>query len=107
RVGLPGKQPRLQLAEVEEVVLAQRQGQGDRSPVGPSAAQEAHCLPDDVVGTPPAAPGPADDGHEPLREVAAWEGRRNDDQIAVKWQFTTADARIKLRRPDRSVHEWR
>jgi len=29
-------------------------------------------------------------------EVAAWESTRNERQIEVKWQFTTADARIKL-----------
>ena len=29
-------------------------------------------------------------------EVAAWEGARNERQVEVKWQFTTADARIKL-----------
>lgn len=32
------------------------------------------------------------------REVAAWEIKRNSDQKAVDWQFTTADARIKLKR---------
>jgi hypothetical protein len=32
------------------------------------------------------------------REVAAWEGERNERGIEVRWQFTTADARIKLRR---------
>ena len=32
------------------------------------------------------------------REVAAWEQERNERQVVVKWQFTTADARIKLRR---------
>jgi len=32
------------------------------------------------------------------REVAAWEEDRNERMVAVKWQFTTADARIKLRR---------
>jgi hypothetical protein len=32
------------------------------------------------------------------REVAAWEEERNERMIEVKWQFTTADARIKLRR---------
>jgi len=31
------------------------------------------------------------------REVAAWEEERNERQIGVKWRFTTADARIKLR----------
>lgn len=31
------------------------------------------------------------------REVAAWEERRNDQHVHVNWQFTTADARIKLR----------
>jgi hypothetical protein len=32
------------------------------------------------------------------KEVAAWEEARNERQVEVKWQFTTADARIKLRR---------
>jgi hypothetical protein len=32
------------------------------------------------------------------REVAAWEQGRNERQVVVNWQFTTADARIKLRR---------
>jgi hypothetical protein len=32
------------------------------------------------------------------REVAAWELERNERRVEVRWQFTTADARIKLRR---------
>ena len=32
------------------------------------------------------------------REVAAWEEERNERGVAVRWRFTTADARIKLRR---------
>lgn len=32
------------------------------------------------------------------REVAAWETDRNQSQTGVDWQFTTADARIKLKR---------
>ena len=32
------------------------------------------------------------------REVAAWEADRNISQTGVDWQFTTADARIKLKR---------
>jgi hypothetical protein len=32
------------------------------------------------------------------QEVAAWERRRNDAQCRVDWQFTTQDARIKLKR---------
>jgi DDE superfamily endonuclease len=31
------------------------------------------------------------------REVAAWEEPRNERAAEVRWQFTTADARIKLR----------
>ena len=30
-------------------------------------------------------------------EVAAWEGTRNADDSTINWQFTTDDARIKLR----------
>jgi hypothetical protein len=32
------------------------------------------------------------------REVEAWELVRNERQVGVNWQFTTADARIKLRK---------
>jgi DDE superfamily endonuclease len=32
------------------------------------------------------------------REVTAWEAKRNRAQVRVDWQFTTADARIKLKR---------
>ena|ERR1700722_15101771 len=32
------------------------------------------------------------------REVSAWEEDRNERGVEVRWQFTTADARIKLRR---------
>ncbi len=31
-------------------------------------------------------------------QVAAWEAARNDAKAAARWQFTTADARVKLRR---------
>ena len=30
-------------------------------------------------------------------EVAAWEEERNAEQVTVNWQFTTTDARIKLK----------
>ncbi len=32
------------------------------------------------------------------REAAAWEAERNAAQMTVDWRFTTADARIKLKR---------
>ena len=32
------------------------------------------------------------------REVAAWEQQRNTAVMKVDWQFTTADARVKLKR---------
>jgi DDE superfamily endonuclease len=38
------------------------------------------------------------------RAVAAWEEERNERQVGVNWQFTTAKARIKLRRLYPSVH---
>jgi hypothetical protein len=38
-------------------------------------------------------------GPEELRrEVGAWEEERNERGVVVQWRFTTADARIKLRR---------
>jgi len=33
-----------------------------------------------------------------IREVSAWESDRNSAEAKVNWQFTTADARIKLRK---------
>ncbi len=35
---------------------------------------------------------------ELLRELEPWTGERNDRGVGVDWRFTTADARIKLRR---------
>jgi hypothetical protein len=32
------------------------------------------------------------------KELESWEDERNDQQIGVNWRFTTADARIKLKR---------
>jgi hypothetical protein len=32
------------------------------------------------------------------REVAAWEKARNAEPVTINWQFTTDDARIKLRK---------
>jgi pyruvate formate-lyase activating enzyme-like uncharacterized protein len=32
------------------------------------------------------------------REAAAWEHRRNQEACSINWRFTTADARIKLKR---------
>ena len=32
-----------------------------------------------------------------IREVLAWQQERNDEVVKVLWQFTTADARIKLK----------
>jgi DDE superfamily endonuclease len=33
-----------------------------------------------------------------VKEAAAWEAQRNADRAKVDWRFTTADARIKLKR---------
>lgn len=32
-----------------------------------------------------------------IQEVAVWQERRNQTQTPIRWQFTTSDARIKLR----------
>ena len=37
------------------------------------------------------------DGETLEREVRAWNERRNREACTVRWQFTTADARVKLR----------
>jgi DDE superfamily endonuclease len=33
-----------------------------------------------------------------IDEVTAWQGRRNQNHAKADWQFTTADARVKLKR---------
>jgi len=38
-------------------------------------------------------------------EVAAWEQARNINESKIDWQFTTADARIKLKRLYPSIHD--
>jgi DDE superfamily endonuclease len=38
------------------------------------------------------------DGDALAREAAAWADRRNAARSTIRWQFTTADARTKLRR---------
>ena len=35
---------------------------------------------------------------EVARKVATWQQRRDRAKVTIRWQFTTADARIKLRR---------
>lgn len=37
--------------------------------------------------------------------VALWQANRNQAQVTVDWRFTTADARIKLKRLYPSIHE--
>jgi hypothetical protein len=36
-------------------------------------------------------------------EIAAWEEDRNTNPAKADWQFTTADARIKLKHLNRSI----
>lgn len=39
-----------------------------------------------------------DDKQHLISEVSAWEKERNENAFRVDWQFTTADARIKLKK---------
>lgn len=39
-----------------------------------------------------------DDQDRMSSEIAAWEQRRNEARSTIDWQFTTADARVKLKR---------
>ena len=38
------------------------------------------------------------------KEVEAWAKARNGSQVKINWQFTTADARIKLKKLYPSIH---
>ena len=71
----PGHGSWLNIAEIELSVLA-RQCLGERMEDKPTLA----------------------------RAVAAWEAKRNQGQRRVDWQFSTADARVKLKRLYPSVH---
>ena len=42
---------------------------------------------------------------EVVQEVSAWENERNQSGVTVDWQFTTEDARIKLKRLYPSYHD--
>ena len=44
------------------------------------------------------SPEPVADRPTMERCLAAWQHRRNSASVAVNWHFTTADARIKLRK---------
>ena len=39
------------------------------------------------------------------QEIAAWEEQRNQEGKSVDWRFTTADARIKLKRLYPSIQD--
>ena len=39
------------------------------------------------------------------RYVATWQTKRNQAQVTIDWRFTTADARIKLKRLYPLIHE--
>jgi hypothetical protein len=39
------------------------------------------------------------------QEIATWEQHRNTNESTIDWQFTTADARIKLKRLYPSTHD--
>lgn len=36
-------------------------------------------------------------------QIATWECSRNENNVGIDWRFTTADARIKLKRPYPSI----
>jgi hypothetical protein len=40
-----------------------------------------------------------------IRETEAWSLQRNNKQTTVDWQFTSDDARIKLKRLYPSIHD--
>ena len=40
-----------------------------------------------------------------IQEITAWEDRRNKASATVDWQFTTKDARIKLKKLYPSIEE--
>jgi hypothetical protein len=45
------------------------------------------------------------DTHTLKQAVTLWQTNRNQAQVTIDWRFTTADARIKLKRLYPSIHE--
>ena len=45
--------------------------------------------------------------HFHIKEVAAWQGSRNNKNAKVNWRFTTEDARVKLSRLYPTLDIWR
>ncbi|MBZ0199318.1 MAG: hypothetical protein K8H86_05590 [Ignavibacteriaceae bacterium] len=39
------------------------------------------------------------------KEISAWQQKRNNNNSKINWQFTTMDARIKLRKLYPSIQE--
>ncbi len=39
-----------------------------------------------------------EDANQLVKQIEAWERKRNDEKTSIDWQFTTADARVKLRK---------
>jgi ribosomal protein S13 len=42
---------------------------------------------------------------EMMEEVEAWQNARNNKNAKIDWQFTTKNARIKLKRLYPSIHD--
>ena len=40
-----------------------------------------------------------------IEEVKAWESNRNNKNSKINWQFTTKDARVKLKKLYPSIHD--
>ncbi len=72
----------------------------DRGSPHPEARELAERGRDRVERSEPAVPGPADrvGGRTAQGTWNRGARERNDRAVGVKWQFTTADARVKLRR---------
>jgi hypothetical protein len=75
------------LAEKMEVVLTPKHGSWLNMAEIELSAMEKQCLREHTPDQPTLR-----------RQVNAWERGRNQRQAIIDWQFTTADARIKLRR---------
>ena len=43
---------------------------------------------------------------ELARAVAAWQAKRNAQEVGINWRFTTAEARIKLKHLYPSIADW-
>ena len=77
----------------------------DREDTDVTVVQDIVVRPTMLIGEPASDGAPDQRGGVLRDEVAVWQASRDRIRAKVNWQFTTADARVKLLRLYRTLHE--